>query len=192
MVPIADLLNHNINNNAEWRYNKETRYFEIYAIRNITEGEEVSLNYGRRGNSLNLMNYGFCVENQIVSEYSFTLKLGNEYFPNPHNVNLDLNLSFTGGRVFESLKNYRLLADTDQNYNNIFNYSRPVSLKNEINAIDIVGKILIQKMNEYSTTINVILNLIKEDVSILNNKKVNLSRNKRNIYNVLVEEKYVN
>jgi len=62
------------------------------------------------------------------------------------------------------------------------NFSEPISIKNEIRAIKLEEQLLNDKYSKYSTS-------LKVDLSKLNQKKVKLSENERNILNILIEEK---
>lgn len=63
LVPIGDLFNYNpIDVNLSVDYNKSTNEFEVKTLRDIKEGETLSIDYGLKGNRDYLLNYGFTVE----------------------------------------------------------------------------------------------------------------------------------
>jgi len=80
-----------------------------------------------------------------------------------------------------SLQHFRQLVYSGKDGKNM-NFSEPISIKNEIRAIKLEEQLLNDKYSKYSTS-------LKVDLSKLNQKKVKLSENERNILNILIEEK---
>ena len=153
MVPISDLFNHNSNNNAEWRFVDNKKHFEIFAVKDIAKGEEVFINYGITGNSYSLLNYGFTI-NKNYTNFKVTLNVKDNPINIP-NLDLSLKLSFMGVRVLQSLTNYRKLAYGLKNTTESLNFLSPISIENELKALDLVKKVIKQKLIGYKTTVQV-------------------------------------
>jgi hypothetical protein len=68
LVPYADLLNHSNEENSLWFFNDETDRFEIFALREIYECEQICLSYGIRKNIDLLTQYGFTIEDNSYNE----------------------------------------------------------------------------------------------------------------------------
>jgi len=182
MVPVSDLFNHNTTHNAEWRYDEKTDNFEIYAIKGIKKGQTITLNYGWKSNLELLTEYGFTLSDynntDLLLKYS-PPKHGLVY--NPNDLNLDIEVGYFGGKVLNSssLKNYRKMAELDD-IDKEKNFTLPISIDNEVKAIQILEKILVDKIAKYPTS-------LEHDSKRVKNK--NISQNERNILNVLIEEK---
>lgn len=67
LVPYAELLNHSNNENALWYFNNDKNQFEVFALEEITLGEEICLSYGVKNNITLLSNYGFTLMNNQLS-----------------------------------------------------------------------------------------------------------------------------
>lgn len=46
LVPMADMANHQIPENAEWGYSEEKQSFYMRALERIKKGQEIYVNYG--------------------------------------------------------------------------------------------------------------------------------------------------
>ena len=153
MVPISDLFNHNSNNNAKWRFVDNKKQFEIFAVKDIAKGEEVFLNYGITGNSYSLLYYGFTI-NKNFTDFEITLNVKDDLIIT-HNLDLNLKLSFMGGRVLQSLTNYRKLANGLKNTSKSLNFLSPISVENELKALNIIKVVIKKKLRRYKTTVQV-------------------------------------
>ena len=153
MVPISDLFNHNSNKNADWRFIDKTKHFEIFAVKDIAKGEEVFLNYGITGNSYSLLYYGFTI-NKNFTDFEITLNVKDDLIIT-HNLDLNLKLSFMGGRVLQSLTNYRKLANGLKNTSKSLNFLSPISVENELKALNIIKVVIKKKLRRYKTTVQV-------------------------------------
>ena len=65
LVPHADMLNHYRPRETKWTFNDETQCFTITTLQSIQCGMEVYDSYGQKCNHRFLLNYGFCVENNV-------------------------------------------------------------------------------------------------------------------------------
>ena len=65
MVPLLDMLNHSKNSNVDQIYNFDMRGYELIAKVNISQGDEISINYGDYQDQQNFFtNYGFINDNE--------------------------------------------------------------------------------------------------------------------------------
>jgi protein-histidine N-methyltransferase len=63
MVPLADMLNHNVPRQTAWEFTNKVNGFTITTLQNISEGDEIYDSYGRKCNTQLLANYGFALLN---------------------------------------------------------------------------------------------------------------------------------
>jgi histone-lysine N-methyltransferase SETD3 len=68
LVPFVDMLNHERGPNTRWDYDPGSRVFSLMAQRNYRPGEEVCSDYGRKPNTVLLLHYGFCIEDNEADE----------------------------------------------------------------------------------------------------------------------------
>ena len=59
LSPYADMLNHNIFDNAGWKFSDEKQAYVVTAYSDIKEGEEIFFSYGLSSNHRYFFNYGF-------------------------------------------------------------------------------------------------------------------------------------
>lgn len=65
LVPHADMLNHYRPRETRWTYCEESEAFTITTLQCIPRGAEVFDSYGQKCNHRFLLNYGFCVEENV-------------------------------------------------------------------------------------------------------------------------------
>lgn len=65
LVPHADMLNHYRPRETRWTYCEESQCFTITTLQSIARGAQVYDSYGQKCNHRFLLNYGFCVENNV-------------------------------------------------------------------------------------------------------------------------------
>lgn len=58
---MADMLNHQTDNNVEWTWSDSQNGFIMVANRDIPRGSEICGSYGKKCNSSLLLSYGFTV-----------------------------------------------------------------------------------------------------------------------------------
>lgn len=68
LVPLADMLNHQIPKQTSWYYCDQQQGFVIQSIREIAAGTEVFDSYGQKCNSRYLLNYGFTLPANKLNE----------------------------------------------------------------------------------------------------------------------------
>ena len=83
-IPGVDLLNHDASANCEIRLvsnkNNASTSIEVYAIRDIENGEECTISYGNhRSNDELLRKYGFCVPNNRNDSIDVRLRASNTF-----------------------------------------------------------------------------------------------------------------
>jgi len=179
MVPVSDLFNHNTSQSASWRYNNKAKKFEIFANSDIKEGGEIVLNYGEyKSNAKLLLEYGFTVTGFNHSGFEILYHPPKGVVENPHGLSLALKISITEASIFSSLPTYRRLAQNITK--NSTNFKQPLSIGNELSAINLLMKVLEEKVTKYPST-------LKHDLARLKNKGI--KENEKNIRNVLIEEK---
>ena len=99
------------------------------------------------------MYYGFTI-NKNYTNFKVTLNVKDNPINIP-NLDLSLKLSFMGVRVLQSLTNYRKLAYGLKNTTESLNFLSPISIENELKALDLVKKVIKQKLIGYKTTVQV-------------------------------------
>jgi hypothetical protein len=159
MIPIADLFNfHPDKINVEWFLNMETKCFNIKAIRDISKGEEIFLNYGCHGNMKYLFYYGFAIpQNSNLLTYDFEYHAEKITLVNPV-------------ELLEAVVSFRKSKRTSI-----------VKIKPEIMALDKFGKELVRILKNYPFTIN-------EAKQKLDQAETENNFNLINIFTYLVEE----
>lgn len=75
MIPFADMVNHDFNHVASWAFSDELRQGQIYAVRPIKKGSEVTISYGNKSNRLLLRTYGFALPNNPNLEATVYIQL---------------------------------------------------------------------------------------------------------------------
>ncbi len=63
MVPLADMLNHQLPKQTGWYYCDTMKGFVIQSLQDISIGAEIFDSYGQKCNSRFLLNYGFTIPN---------------------------------------------------------------------------------------------------------------------------------
>lgn len=173
LLPVIDLLNHKNNTKVKWSRTIETgdgkTYFRLEEV--VAKGQELFNNYGNKGNSDLLLNYGFVVSNNEYDQTTLTLKLDDE-------EKIREAISF-GIRLGENDKNEVQLQDLKKGIN--FTLSSkdilPLSL---INFFAIIVRLSFEQ--EYGITLRMKLEALAALRPILENKidmfkqKVQISR----------------
>ncbi|CAH6722303.1 ribosomal lysine N-methyltransferase 1 [[Candida] jaroonii] len=82
LLPVIDLLNHNMKADVEWGINtyKSKKYFD-FKSNSAVNGQELFNNYGRKGNEELLLGYGFCIENNEADSAAVKIKIPLEMLP---------------------------------------------------------------------------------------------------------------
>ena len=136
LVPLADLLNHKRPRETQWYYDDHLDAFIIQSLEDIEAEKEIFDSYGRKTNARFLLNYGFCLENNEVSEYSMSVNFDVNYpmfqikkgfFKNGFEYvkNFVLNINIQESQILELLSFLRfMLFDGDINilYDAIFSF----------------------------------------------------------------------
>ncbi|KAH3673047.1 hypothetical protein WICPIJ_009933 [Wickerhamomyces pijperi] len=73
LIPVWDLLNHNITASIEWEFNDTTYDFKVKEP--LNSGDEVLNNYGAKNNETLLLNYGFVLEKNEADSAGITLAI---------------------------------------------------------------------------------------------------------------------
>ena len=81
LCPFIDLFNHNNNFNVDWIYNEDKKRYELFSVKEIKKGEELTTNYGQL-NNLHLLNvYGFVLkDNKYKINVSILVNGEHRYF----------------------------------------------------------------------------------------------------------------
>lgn len=82
LLPVVDLLNHDMNANTEWSTSDidDKKYFSFKSL-SVHDGEELFNNYGRKGNEELLLAYGFCTDNNDADTCALKIKVPIELLP---------------------------------------------------------------------------------------------------------------
>jgi hypothetical protein len=75
LQPFVDMINHEFENLATWRFDQAERQGEIYAKRPIKAGDAVSISYGPKSNRVLLRIYGFALLNNPNHQATLYLQL---------------------------------------------------------------------------------------------------------------------
>lgn len=100
LVPVGDLFNHAAVPNAQWTYHPDRDTLHVFALRNITPGEEIFVSYGQHSNPKLFSTYGFTIEPSGEPYQSFRIwsllwfQLNNEF--NVGNLPVDMILTTKG------------------------------------------------------------------------------------------------
>ncbi len=162
--------------------------FYLISTRKILKGEELLLRNPRISNSDSLMSFGYTTAgNKKISEVYLYIKLNpnketteeSPFLENEIGILLqpDFNLN-------EVLKSYRMMQANYKKKDGEIeetNY-RPISVDNEILALNVFRKSLRTKILKYPTN-------LESDMVLMKYKK--LTENELNLYRIVIEEKYL-
>jgi hypothetical protein len=78
LVPLADMLNHDLNPGTKWEFNDELDAFTVLSTKWLLKGSNILDSYGPKCNSRYLVNYGFTLQdNKYNNECSIFLPTTN-------------------------------------------------------------------------------------------------------------------
>ena len=211
LVPFADLLNHKRPKQTQWYYDDNIESFVIQAIENIKEGNEIFDSYGKKTNARFLLHYGFCLDNNDISEFNMSITFNESYplfeqkkifFENEkeYKRTFNLNNSFYQSEILELLCFLRFILFDDEIYllynsissnedvntdetNTIYYYIKPINIKLEIKVLKYFKFLCRKALGKYPTT-------FEEDENKFKNEK-DISFNVRNILLLLMSEKTI-
>lgn len=117
LLPIIDLLNHDMKAVTEWSADKVdgVNYFSFKSL-SAKEGEELFNNYGRKGNEELLLAYGFCIEDNEADSCALKIKVPLELLPQLElaGVRLPTLADFTNSVVREDPKQNDTSSTTER------------------------------------------------------------------------------
>lgn len=196
LVPYADMLNHKKPRQTNWNYEDIHQAFIVQALENIPAGCEVFDSYGKKCNSRFLLNYGFTIENNDTNEIRIEVILvddGSELFKQKNvilknntsrkfNLKRDLEDTQTG-LLFSFL---RFIVLNENELNDFKNYKAesklgPVSIVNELMALEKLKKIMYVLLTNYGST-------LQENVDYLNKNRNQMTFNEFNCYVMKISE----
>eukprot|EP00474_Spongospora_subterranea_P003959 CRZ04417.1 hypothetical protein [Spongospora subterranea] len=152
MMPFADMVNHDFNNLASWRFEDNIRHGQIFCRRPITKGAPITITYGPKSNRVLLRTYGFAVQDNPFNTANLYIQLpdgegpsglltrrvaktGNpdtEFYRILHTVSLDTN----DDDFKAAIALCRIAVATPDQLDQITDYAAsPISLKNEGDAL---------------------------------------------------------
>jgi len=209
-VPVIDMFNYYVDKvgQTSWQYFSEEDTFAVTALKDIHWGEMIALNYGSKSNGRYLLYYGFIPDNNSYIYISIDSSISNndpllkqkqellgyynderflcsrefyldweDYFEENNSV-----LSLCRFAVYKDdiskLKDYLSKFDIEVRYKQFV--LPPLSKKNELAALDLLKKVVIEKSNKYPNT-------LEEDEMILNGDK-GLTLNGKNALTVRIGE----
>ena len=196
LVPYADMLNHKKPRQTNWNYEDIHQAFIVQAFENIPAGCEVFDSYGKKCNSRFLLNYGFTIENNDTNEIRIEVILvddGSELFKQKNAIlksntsrkfNLKRDLEDTQtGLLFSFL---RFIVLNENELNDFKNYKAesklgPVSIVNELMALEKLKKIMYVLLSNYGST-------LQENVDYLNKNRNQMTFNEFNCYVMKISE----
>ena len=212
LVPYADLINHRRPRQTQWYYDDAINSFVIQALEDIKEGNEIFDSYGKKSNSMFLLNYGFCLENNDADDYCLKLNFNpnvplfdekkivflneSDYVrtfiltANIYESEITEVLSFLRFLIYDGDINLLYQAMNTTNIEEMcsnepvsFYYIEPFSKELEIKVLKHFNWILREALRRYPTS-------IEEDKMLLKNKK-NISFNMRNCLLLVMSEKKI-
>jgi histone-lysine N-methyltransferase SETD3 len=147
LVPVADMLNHNIPCQVRWFYDDARRGFVMKAEEDIPRGDQVYDSYGNKDDSTFLMNYGFLPPTKrnraLIIAY---LNADDPYLNDKQNLLRLLGIGMQSYTFMETLE--------DQDVFLTFGWFRFIVFKEEDTdgiAVDL-GKLLKAEINYVSLT----------------------------------------
>ncbi|CCE82460.1 Piso0_002187 [Millerozyma farinosa CBS 7064] len=80
LLPIVDLLNHDVKSEVEWSATKDANSIVNFLFRSYSaqDGQQLFNNYGMKGNEELLMGYGFCLEDNAADTCALRIKVPKE------------------------------------------------------------------------------------------------------------------
>lgn len=82
LVPILDLLNHDMKADTEWGAEDiDNKGFFSFKSNSVVENQELFNNYGRKGNEELLLAYGFCIEGNEADTCALKVKVPVDMLP---------------------------------------------------------------------------------------------------------------
>ena len=83
LVPIVDILNHDMRANVSWfvTADQNNRAYFNFKSDSLVPGGEIYNNYGRKGNEELLLGYGFCLENNDADNVMLRIKVASSIIP---------------------------------------------------------------------------------------------------------------
>ena len=183
MIPFGDMLNHQRPQETKWTFDNDKNAFISQALIPITTGSTVSESYGKKSNHRFLLNYGFSVEKNIESDGSYPNEVPLELSLNASDelylrklVHWEKNkatkrikktrLSISNYENFELILSVaRFLVSNEEDLHQIFDpcvpsckstlfdIHNPISIRNEISALDLLSKRITLQLDQYPTTL---------------------------------------
>lgn len=218
LVPLADMLNHDVDCGTKWEYSDNKKSFIIESTKWIFDGRSIYDSYGIKCNSRFHINYGFCLpveENKynnhcviFIPTKQSTIKQMNligepKSYDNGYSgyqnliekkledrINTDKMCRFQipilsdkiTDKISKTCIDYMfahircLTLDDDKLPDSLHDLFVPVSKINEISAMKLLNECIIDRLNEFPTTIeNDIINL-KKEVRYTNNHNILILR----------------
>jgi hypothetical protein len=121
LVPLADMLNHDINNNCNWTYDDNLKSFIMTSNKFIKKGEELLDSYGSKTSFRNYILYGF-IPNDVKKSNDGFITIEQETFTINSNCD-NLIKKYGKNKTFEILLEYLTKIPTSRllNYYNASN-----------------------------------------------------------------------
>ena len=188
MIPLADMLNHDPIPKVKWFYDSSDDLFKMQSKVSITSGEAITDSYGGKCNSEYLMYYGFSLKDNpknntlavnIQHKNDSDLQLRIAIYPNfIGKLKADID-----SIIFKDMLTFFRVATADNKTLNSqssrSNYSKPLSIKNEIMVMYILKNYIDAMLERYGRSY---ADSVKELEKI---KKLN---NKRNALILIIGE----
>tara|TARA_B100001057_G_C22795426_1_gene929415 strand:+ start:115 stop:1221 length:1107 start_codon:yes stop_codon:yes gene_type:complete len=135
MVPLADMLNHSVNNNIIWYFNDSNKFFEMTANTFIGKGIELEDTYGKKNNSKMLIYYGFLLDDNPLDYIKLVINInGKDHYFEFTNSNASIKNVFN-----QMMKHFRTTKAINHFSKN----------KKEISACNLFRKYLETYMNRF-------------------------------------------
>ena len=142
MVPLADMLNHDVPPNVTWNFNNITNCFEMISNKTINKDEEITDSYGNKCNSKLLLFYGFILDNNKDNNIKIEIKNNSLSYSGLLKKNIsDFN--------FKTLISFLRSIVCKKNNLTFTNYKDPINLDIELQVLNILKNHMHEKLKLY-------------------------------------------
>lgn len=171
MIPLSDMLNHDMNPNIKWYYDNNKAQFIMKTNSSIPGKVELTDTYGNKCNSMMLLFYGFALPNNKHNQ--LTIK----FIHRPHRTRSErkkaslycelhgkLYMGFDDLFAYEMFTFLRISAANESELSRFEyrrDYSKPISLRNEVEMLRLLHNYMTTLANNYILSLSKITEIIE-------------------------------
>jgi hypothetical protein len=171
MIPLSDMLNHDMNPNIRWYYDNNKAQFIMKTNSSIPGKVELTDTYGNKCNSMMLLFYGFALPNNKHNQ--LTIK----FIRRPHRTRSErkkvslycelqgkLYMGFDDLFAYEMFTFLRISAANESELSRFEyrrDYSKPISLRNEVEMLRLLHNYMTTLANNYILSLSKITEIIE-------------------------------